>query len=95
MHESTADAIFCLCFELVQIAVVVVVDTVEESQPTIPSEIYILMVCFGDPFLPGNFCAIYAIQEICFCGSPIILICEVERDRCSEVSIEVIWSFDK
>ena len=29
MHKSTVDAIFCLCFDLVQIGVVVVVDTVE------------------------------------------------------------------
>ena len=29
MHESTTDANFCLCFELVQIGVIVVVDPVE------------------------------------------------------------------
>ena len=95
MHESTADANFCLCFELVQIGVVVVVDPLEESQPTIPSAISLLMSHFGDPFLPGHFCSSCAIQEVCFCGSSTILIFEVERDGCSEVSIEIIWLFNK
>ena len=39
MHESTADTIFCLCFELFQIGVAIVVDPVEESQPEISAAI--------------------------------------------------------
>ena len=93
VHEGTADANFCLCFELVQIGVVFVVGPVEESQPTIPSLMLLLMIRFGDPFLPVHFCASCAIQEICVCGSLIILICGVESDGCSDVSIEIILSF--
>ena len=95
MHEITADANCLLCFELVQIGVVVVVDPVEEYQPTIPAEILLLMSRFGDPFLPGHFCASCAIQEVCFYGSLTILICEVGRDGYSVVSIEIIWLFDE
>ena len=92
MHESTAYASFWLCFKLVHIWVVVVIDTVEESHPTIPSAISLLTSRFCDLFLPGHFCASCAIQEICFCGSLIILICEVERDGYSEVIIELFGS---
>ena len=93
MYESTADTNVCLFFELFQIGVVVVVDYVEESHPTVPAVIYLFMSRFGNPFLPGHFCASCAIQEIRFCGSLIILDFGVERDGCIEVSIEVIWSF--
>ena len=95
MHEITAGTIFCLCFELVQIGVVVVVDPVEESQTKIPAAILLLMSRFGDSFLCGHFCAICAIQEVCFYVSLIILICYIERDGCGEVSIEIIWLFYK
>ena len=62
MHKSTAEANFYLCFYPFQIGVVVFVDPVEESQPTIQAAISILMDCFGNPFLPGHFCASCVIQ---------------------------------
>ena len=95
MHESTADANFAVWVEVFQKGVSVCFDPVEEAHPAIPAAISLLMSRFGDALFPGHFCAMDAIQEICFCGRSMILICEVERDGWSEVSMAIICSFDR
>ena len=90
MHASTADLIFCLCFDIFQIVVVYVVDSMEESQSTIPAAISLLMSHIFDPLLHVHLCGSCAIQEICFCGSLIILICRFEIDGSVRLALELI-----
>ena len=90
MHASTADDIFCLCFDIFQIVVVYVVYSMEESQSTIPAAISLLMSHIFDPLLHVHLCGSCAIQEICFCGSLIILICRFEIDGSVRLALELI-----